>query len=794
MLKNYFLVAIRHLKRQPGYAALNIIGLTIGIASALLILLYLNQELSYDQYQVNGDRVYRISSDIAEPDNAFRWAVTQAPLGRTITEEFQEIDGFTRFAGGGGDLRLRFGDENYSVDNLFLVDSTVFDLFTFDFLQGHKESALDAPNSIALSKSVADRIFKGENPIGQLLATERFSYKVTGVFQDLPKTSHIRPEALVSFSTNQNYYNSQSWGGFGLYTYILLNEHADPKKVEARLNDEIIKKYVATIFDQFDITIKYELINIRDIHLYSDFEGEPMPLGNIDYIYIFSAVAIFMVLIACINYMNLATARSMRRSLEVGIRKVMGAVRSALIRQFMIESILISLVAILISLLLLAISIPLINSLIGTSLAFTDLLTFETSMALLAIMIFTGILSGSYPAFYLSSFSPIKAIKGGKSVKQSGSVWLRRVLVGVQFSISIFMLIGTLVIYQQMQYVRNADMGFNKDQVISFALNNQMRERWPSLRSSLLQNPNISEASTSSTIPGQGFSKNVMSVETNEGVMETYGIDHYSIDYDYVNVLAIDIAEGRNISREFSSDTATAVLVNEAMVARMGWSDPIGKRFQFDQDSTVFHRVIGVVKNFHQQSLYNPIEALLFIPSLNNDQALVKINGDFKSGLAHIEQSWMEFFPNQPFEYQPLDQNFLDAYQEDELRGNLFLGFALMMIIISGLGLLGLASFTAEQRTKEISIRKVLGANVSGLITLLVKDFVWLVLAGAVPAFLIGYRIMNSWLNEFEYHVSIGILVFILVLCIVLIFVILTTGFQAYKAASVNPSEKLRYE
>lgn len=793
MLKNYFLVALRHLKRQPGYAALNIAGLTIGIASSLLIFLYLNQELSFDKQHILGEQVYRISSDISEPDNSFRWAVTQAPLGKTIHAEYPEILNYTRFAGS-GNTRVRKGEETYTIEDLYLADSTVFDLFTFEFVQGYEETALDEPNTIVLSESTAKRIFKGEDPMGQLLETENFSYKVTGIFKDMPKTSHIIADALVSFSTNQGYSNSQSWGGFGLYTYILVDEGADITALEAKLNEEIIEKYVATIFDQFDIEIVYELINIQDIHLYSNFEGEPVPLGNIDYIYIFSAVAIFLVLIACINYMNLATARSMRRSLEVGIRKVMGAVKSSLMRQFIVESILIALVAIILSVLIVLLVIPAFNNLVGTHLEVENLFTSSVLIVLVGILIFTGIVSGSYPAFYLSSFSPIKAIRGGAGGNRTGSVWLRRVLVTLQFSISLFMLIGTFIIYQQMQFVRNADMGFNKDQVVNFSMNRNLRERWPTLRSMLLESPLISDASTSSTTPGNGFGKNVMMVETNEGVMESYGIDSYAIDYDYLNVLDIAMTEGRNISRSYTADTVSSVLVNEAMVARMGWEEPIGKKFQFAQDSTVFHKVVGVVKNFNQQSLYNPIEALLFIPDLNNSQALVKIEGDFTAGLNHIRNSWEELFPNVPFEYELLDQFFLEAYEEDQLRGQLFLGFALMMIIISGLGLLGLASFTAEQRTKEISIRKVLGANVNGLIILLVKDFIWLVLIGAVPAFIIGYQVMNNWLGDFEYHIEIGLLAYVVVLLLVMVFVVTTTGLQAYKAAVVNPAEKLKYE
>ncbi len=792
MLKNYFLVAIRHLKRQPAYAFLNIFGLTIGIVSALLITLYLNHELSFDKYHVNGKNIYRISADITEPDNAFRWATSQAPLGRTVKEEFSEVEQYTRFAGG-GNTRLRLNDINYFAENLYLVDSTVFKVFTFDFLQGDKAAALNAPNSIVLSKSFADQIFKGENPMGQLLETDRFSYEVTGVYEDMPDNSHLIADALVSFSTNQNFYNSQNWGGFGLYTYVVLNENVDTKVVTDKLNTDIMEKYVATIFDQFDIKIKYELISIQDIHLLSTFEGEPTATGNIDYIYIFLAVAVFLIVIACINYMNLATARSMRRSLEVGLRKVMGAQRNSLVRQFIVESVLITLVSFVLSITILLLAVPAVNNLVGTNLLLTDLLSTEILLACIGILVVTGILGGSYPAFYLSAFSPVNAIKGG-GTKRTGNVWLRRILVGLQFAISIFMLAGTVIIYQQMQFVRNADLGFDKEQVVNFSMNRNVRDRWPVLQSKLLESPIVTKAATSSTAPGFGYGKNIMSVETNEGVMETYGVDSYNIDYDFFNTLDVEIVAGRDISPNFASDTATAVLINEAMVDRMGWDEPVGKRFQFDQDSTVFHKVVGVVKNFHQQSMYNPIEALLFIPNLSNSQALVKIEGDFEQGIAHVNSSWEELFPNIPLEYTLLDQNFIEQYEEDQLRGQLFLGFSLMMIIISGLGLLGLASFTAEQRTKEISIRKVLGASVNGLVRLLVRDFVWLVLIGALPAFWISYNLMNRWLDNFEYHITIGFFVFAIVLVVVVILVILTTGYHAYKASTSNPSKNLKYE
>lgn len=791
MLKSYLMVSIRHLMRQPTYAALNILGLTIGIVSSLLIILYLAQELSYDKHHEKADRIYRISSDIKEPDNAFRWAVTQLPLGRTVKSEFEDVEQYVRFIGNGRTKFVR-GDINYFEEDVYLVDSTVFDVFTFNLLSGNPATALQNPSSMVISKSMADKIFKGENPVGQTLKTDRNSFEITGVYEDLPSTSHIIPNAMMSASTSDRN-NSQSWGGFGIYTYVLLKEGTDPKAVEARLND-IIEKYVAVIFDQFDIKIKYEMIGIKDIHLYSTFQGEPEALGNIKYIYIFAAVAAFLIVIASINYMNLATARSMRRALEVGIRKVMGAQRGMLIGQFITESVVLTVISLLFSLVLLAIAVPLFNGSLDTNLTMKSLLQPELILIVLGILVLTGFVGGSYPAFYLSAFHPAAVLKG-KGASRAGNRWLRRVLVGVQFSISIFMLIGTFIIYDQMQYLRNKDLGFDKDQVIRLRLDNQAsRDKYPVLKNSLKQSPNIVSVASSSTSPGDGYGKNVMKVETSEGVMADFGIDAYVVDYDYFPTLGIEFASGRNISSQYPTDTATSVMVNEAMVARMGWTDPIGKRFQFDRDSTVFHRVVGVVKDFHQRSLYNPIEALMFIPGLNNSTVLVKTTGNVAEALKTVENSWNEVYPGIPFESQFLDEEFMQQYESDQLRGKLFLGFSVMMICIACLGLLGLASFIAEQRTKEISIRKVLGANVGGLVTLLVKDFVWLVLVGAVPAFAFGYYFMSDWLESFEYHVDINLLLFLAVLLIIMVITVLTTGYHALKAANANPASNLKYE
>ncbi|MEL6562253.1 MAG: ABC transporter permease, partial [Bacteroidota bacterium] len=699
MVKNYLIVALRHLKRQPAYSLLNILGLTIGIISSLLIVLYLSNELGYDEHHTKADRIYRVNANISEPDNAFRWASSQLPMGKTVAEEFDEIENFVRIVPQ-GQVKFQLGDIFYMEDDIYMVDSTMFSVFDYDLIAGNPATALINPNSIVLSESLANKMFKGEDPMGKLVKTDARSYSITGIYKDTPKQSHIRPNGLISLSSAENNTSNPGlWGSFGIYTYFLLNEGVSKETIDKKL-EGIVDKYVAVIFDQFDITVQYELIGIKDIHLYSDFEGEPEALGDIKYIYVFSIVALFLILLASINYMNLSTARSMRRSLEVGIRKVMGAYRSGLIKQFLTESLVITFLSLIISIGLIFLLVPIFNQQLGTNLNVADLANGSTILVIVGILLITSILSGSYPAFYLSAFKPAVVLKG-RNVSGAGNKILRWFLVGAQFALSIFMLLSTLIIYNQMSYLQTADLGFDKNQVVNIRLNgNAQQEKWPVFYNKLMQSNNIANATTTGSVPGSGFGKNVMAVETKNGTMEDYGVDLFTVDYEYFPTLDIEIIKGRNFSKEYPTDTAAAVIVNEAMVARLNWDDPIGKKFRFPQDSTTTYKVIGVAKDYHHRSLYNPIEALLFIPTFNNNNALIKISGDVKTTVADINGIWDETFPGIPFEYSFLDQEFMEQYENDQLRGKLFLGFSVMMILIACLGLLGLASFIAEQRTK----------------------------------------------------------------------------------------------
>lgn len=791
MLKNYLKVAFRSLKRQPAYTALNIIGLTVGIASSLLILLYIFYETSFDNHHEKADRIYRISSDIKEPDNAFKWSVTQLPLGHTLKNDYgDEVEQYVRFMPSG---RTRFEKDlvNYFEENIYFVDSTVFQVFDFEFVAGNQETALDAPNSIVLNETIATKIFKDENPVGQTLKTDgNRTYQVTGVYKDMPSNSHIIADAMISAQTRLPA-GAGGWGGFNIYTYVLLQPNVTPEAFQPKLA-EILVKHVDVIFDQLNIEVQYALLPIRKIHLESDFQGEPVPVGDITYVYIFGAVGLFLIIIACINYMNLATARSAKRAMEVGIRKVMGAQRASLVGQFLTESILITLASMLLSIGVIIAFVPTFNSLLGTNLDVTALYDTKIVLSLIGILLITGVAGGSYPAFFLSSFRPVVVMKGAAG--KGGNNILRKSLVTLQFAISIFMLIGTLVVYNQMQYVRSKDLGFDKEQVMNIRLNNRnARAQWPVLRNKLLQNSNIQSVSTSQTVPGNGFGKNIVGMETEEGVMEQKGVDNYRVDYDYFSTLGIDIVAGRNFSLDYPSDSARAVMVNEAMVTRMNWSEPIGKKVTLPGDS-IPALVVGVVKDFHQRSLYAPIEALMFLPSRSNGSALIKIGGDLSGTIASIKSEWEALFPTIPFEFTFIDEAFMEQYETDQLRGKLFLGFSFMTILIACLGLLGLASYTAEQRAKEISIRKVLGANTQGLIGLLIRDFVVLIMIASVPASVGAWFFGNNWLESFEYHTNVGVMVFLIVIVSTVVITMLTTGYHAMKSATANPAERLKYE
>ena len=798
MLKNLFTIAIRTIVKEKSYSAINILGLTIGITCSMFLFMYILDELSYDRYHKNADNIYRIVSNIKEPDNAFTWAVAQIPLAEELRNNYPEVTNAVRFFGTPRTL-YKNGDKQFYEEDFYLADSTVFDMFSYEFVKGDQATALDMPFSIVLTESIAKKYFGEADPVGQSIQNQQNEeFKITGVLKDVPHNSHFRFDALLSRNTRPQ--NQGGWGGFGVFTYIQLPADYNLDKMYVSL-DTIVKQKVNPIFAQFGITVKYELQRISDIHLYSKIQDEAEAGGDISYIYIFGAVAIFMLVIASINYMNLATARSANRAKEVGIRKVMGSQRTQLIYQFITESVVIALISLMLSIILIYTLLPLFNSLSSKQIPFTYILQNQIIFSLLSIVILVGVVGGSYPALYLSGFNPVIVLKGKLSAK-GGSVFFRKSLVVLQFSISIFMLISTLIVFDQLSFLRNKDLGFAKDQVIRISLSDrELRSKSEVLVNKMKQTKGIELVGTSNVSPGERVGKNILKVEDNEGKLVDRGVDLFNADFDFVDALGMTIVTGRNFSRDVLSDTSQAVLVNESMVKRMSWDEPLGKKFiceQCGQDNVnIEWRVVGVVKDYHQNSLYDAIEPLLMILGKNNRYVFVRINsGNFSEVISALENTWKEVNPNHPFEYNFLNQDFDSQYKADEKRSEIFTTFSGLTIVIACLGLLGLAAFTTEQRTKEIGIRKVIGASVNGLLVLISQEFFILVGLGMVLAFPAAWYFTDSWLQNFAYRIDLESEwpTFVISSVLAFLITIITVGYHVMRAAIANPVKSLRDE
>ncbi|WP_128545973.1 ABC transporter permease [Larkinella soli] len=796
MLRNYLTIAWRSILKDKFYSLINILGLTIGVTCGMLLLLYVTDELSFDRYHTNADRIYRVASQIREPDKAFGWNVTQAPLVKTLKQDYPFIQNFVRFFPY-GKVMFRQGENRFYEDDVFAADSTVFEVFSYKLIEGDSRTALDQPGSVVLTRSTAEKFFGSRSALGQSLQTNDTTfYKVTGVMEDVPKNSHFTFKALLS--TGQNERNqANNWGGFYVTSYLVLPENFDPKTLEAKF-PQVYDKYVGPIFKRMGIKITYELQPLTRIHLYSKLEGETN--GDIGYVYTFSAVAFFMLLIASINYMNLATARSAKRAKEVGLRKVMGSERSRLMAQFLAESILMTALALGASLLLVALLLPFFNTVSGKEISFMELLRPQFLLIALSILVFTGLISGSYPAFYLSSFEPATVLKGSFKAK-GGNSFFRKALVVSQFAISLIMLICTWVVYEQLNYMRNKDLGYDKDQVLTINYQeNQPRDRYNTLRNLLLANPDIKSVSSASSPTSNIGGRVIFTVESNTGMKEM-GFKPMAIDPNYLTTMGMKVTKGRDFSEKIPADTLNSVLINQAVVDRMGWKDPLGKKIllggqpQNGQQGPPTAQVVGVVKDFHQQSLYNPIDPLIMLNRPANPVIHIKLaTTEVSKTVAFIEQKWREIYPNRLFEYRFLDQDFASAYHADELRGRIFTAFSALTILIACLGLFGLATFTTEQRVKEIGVRKVLGASVTSVVLLLSKDFTKLVLFSFPIAIPVAWYSMYKWLQNFPYKTAIPVWIFVASCLLTLLICWVTVVYQSLKASLANPVKSLRSE
>lgn len=800
MFKNYLKIALRNILRYRTYSFINIIGLAIGMACCILILLFVQDELGYDGYHANADHIYRLFAESKSLGETSRIAPIGAPLAKIFSSVLPEVRQATRINRGDRVL-VKNGNKKFFEELFFYADPEIFDVFSFSFIKGDSQTALAAPFSVVITESMAQKYFDGENPIGKsVIMDNEHSFNITAVIQDVPRNSHFRFDFLASLETltdlrGERYLTHP--GNLAFYTYILLQEGADPAELERKFHVGLTQ----FLGEQAASRISFHLQPLKSIHLHSKLEFEIEANSDISYIFIYSAIAFFILLIASFNFMNLSTARSATRAKEVGMRKVLGAHRMQLVKQFLGESVILSSLSLFLAIILAELLLRLFNSLTGKDLALPYFGNFGIFLGFFGIILVVGILAGLYPAFFLSAFNPLRTLKGkvGTAGKSSS---FRHFLVVAQFAISIVLIIGTVIIQNQLSYMRNRNLGFNKEQVVIIPMPDpKARQAYKSIKTELMQNPSLISATASSSVPGKSF--HVITYRAEDmPENEHQKMVSYFVDYDFLETLGIELAAGRNFSQEFSTDETSAFILNETAVKKLGWDSPLNKQIIWPsdlrkKDAIVKEgRVIGVVKDFNVTSLHQLIEpVILQIRPKNFRSISARIKAEnIPETLAFLRDKWMKFFPAFPFEYSFLDDDFEKLYRADEKVGQIVGIFSSFAIFVACLGLFGLASFTAEQRTKEIGIRKVLGASVSGMVILLSKEFAKWVLLANIFAWPIAYYAATRWLQNFAYRTSIGVVVFVLAAVLALVIALATVSYQAIKTALANPVEALRYE
>ena len=789
MFGNLIKTAVRYIFKHFGYSLMNILGLTLGMTSALFLIIYSANEISYDRYHEKADRIYRVSSKITEPDDQFTWIVAQIPFGPQVAQDYPDVQAYVRFIDMGRTL-FKYEDKEFNEEDFYYADSTLFDIFTYKVVKGEVKTALEEPNKIILTEKTAAKYFGDADPIGKTLITAERTYEVTGIIKNVPFNSHFRFDALAS--RNNLPREIGSWGNFGVFTYLLFPENTDVKAFEKKMQ-AMYDAYMKPIFETMNIKIEYILEPITRIHLYSTNASEPEPTGSITYVYIFAIVAVFLVLIAAMNYMNLATARSTRRAREVGLRKVVGSGRGPIILQFLSESVVFTLISLVLSLILLIVLLPKFNELAGRSFDLHVIYSPVVLLTAFGILLIVGIIGGSYPAFFLSRFSPVTVLKGEITQGTAGSVF-RKVLVVIQFTVSVIMIICTLVVFRQLHFMKNMDQGFDQTNVITLQLDRELRRKYPLLKQALLENAEIKYVTSTNTPIGEGSGKVIFNVETDQG-MDQRGVNFAVVDHDFIETLGIKMKDGRDFSQDMPSDTLYAVVVNETFVDRMAWKEPIGKKVELGDSNTLRARVVGVMKDYHQTGMYNEVESMMLVYRELNNVVYVKLSGkNTRETLNFIETTWKDVFPDQPYSYTYLTDRFEEQFKADEKRGLIFTLFTLLAIFIACLGLFGLASYMVEQRTKEIGIRKVFGANEGAILKLISKDFLTLVGIGIVIAVPIAWYFMNNWLKNYVYRINIGIALVALAALLTIMITFVTISYKAYQASIMNPATSIKTE
>jgi len=797
MLKNYFTITLRNIKKHKAHTLINSAGLAIGLACCILIIIYIHFELSYDKYHENSERVYRVLAHFTVGGQANPIPVTSPPVGPALKREFPEVLDAVRIYPMNlvtPKVPVSFNNNQFFEDHIFYADNSIFNIFTFPMISGNPETALSTAFSAVITEEIAEKYFREENPLGKILKfNNRAHYTVTGVVKNIPKNSHFSFDILCSIETlnRQRGEQMESWNAaMDYYAYILLNDNFNYRDLEGKF-PALIERYAGEWLKANRGKLNFYLQPLTSIHLHSHMEWEIEGNSDIKYIYLFAAIALFILLIACINFMNLSTARSTARAKEVGIRKVMGSDRRTLISQFLVETLIYSFISFLCALLLVRVALSVFKTLANIELTIGYSQIPWLIPGFIGLILFVGLIAGSYPAFFLSGFQPAKVLKGGLRAGPGNSRF-RNILVVIQFTISIALIIGTGIISSQLNYMKNRKLGFNKEHVIILPLMGaNSPQSFNSFKETLHNYNGIINVAASRNVPGEqpavyfvwpeGFSRD-----------EAQFMHEISIDYDFIPSIGIEIVAGRNFSPEFSTDTRGSVIINETAAKKFGWNDPIGKTIRGGRTRTV----IGVVKDFHWQSLHKEIPPVLmsYMPGWYNSLS-IRISPENISGtLSFVRKKWSEIYPQIPFDYYFLDESFDHQYRAEERLSEIFSYFTLFAIFIACLGLFGMTSYTTEQRTKEIGIRKVLGASTNSIVVLLSKEMVKLILLASIIAWLFVFFMSNKWLESFAYRTSINASTFILSTFFVFLIGFLTISYQSIKAALTNPVKSLRNE
>ncbi len=807
MLRNYLLIALRNLTRHKTFSMINIIGLSVGLACCITVFIFIQDELRYDAFHTNANRIYRLVNEREADGKHNTIALTPPAYGPALQAEFPEVTQSVRFF----DMReplVAYGDKKFFEPGFLLADAPVFEVFSFSLIKGDPKTALQAPHSLVITEKTAKKYFANEDPIGKTLTVAGdLKFTVTGVMRDLPAQSHLEITCLGAFNALKDFVEPkrlESWGWSQFYTYIMLADKDNLTGLKAKL-PAFVRRHVDP--ENFKEGNRYQthLQLLTDIHLHSsEVEYDIVRKGDSMYVYAFSAVAFFALLIACFNFMNLSTARSVLRAKEVGLRKVVGASRSQLIGQFMGESLLMTALALALSVGLVWLMLPVFNQWSGKALTLHSLFNVQSLVGLLGVAVIVGLLAGSYPAFFLSAFQPVRVLKGPLTLHQQSGISLRKLLVVVQFMVSTVLIISTVVVFRQLTYLQQKNLGFSKEQLIQLPLRNgEMRRGYERIKSELNRYPGIASSTACYGLPGSLFAGDGIRLP---GKDREFSINMFVVDHDYIPTLDIKLAAGRNFSRSFGTDTAQGFILNETAVRTLGLGTPaaaIGQAVQWRKwvapgtaDSLKQGTVIGVVKDFHYKSLHQKIEPLvLHIFPGGFADVVVKVRPENTAAtLQFLQQKWQALASDWPFEYTFLDEQFARKYESEQSFSKVFGLFTVLSIFISCLGLFGLVSFITTQRTKEIGIRKVLGASVTGIILLLSRDFLKLVLLAFVIAAPIAWYAMDQWLINFAYRIDISANVFIVAGLAALVIALLTVSFQAIKAALANPVKSLRSE